>query len=52
MNPCKENLELRRDFDGAKFEKTELFISVWVLALFRAAGSITELMWVIIYFSL
>ena len=39
-NPCKENLELRRDFDGAKFEKTELFISVWVLALFRAAGQL------------
>ena len=36
MNPNKEDLELRRDFDGAYFEKIELFISVWLLALFRA----------------
>ena len=35
MNPSKEGLELRRDFEGADFEKTELFISVWLLALFR-----------------
>ena len=35
MNPSKEDLELRRDFEGADFEKTELFISVWLLALFR-----------------
>ena len=25
MNPSKEDLELRRDFDGDEFEKTELF---------------------------
>ena len=37
MNPSKEDLELGRDFDGAEFEKTELFISIWLSALFRAS---------------
>ena len=37
MNPSKEDLELRRDFDGAEFGKTELFIFVWLPALFRAS---------------